>query len=123
MSHQSDDEKLEAYLRQFRARQPRALPHPYAIPRKISVPVLAAVAAVIMLAVVLILFRLHTPTNQQQIVRSKPVDLATETSLEAFSRLMRQDPEKLDEAMNSLSPHLLPDVQRSRGVLKTLARE
>jgi hypothetical protein len=36
---------------------------------------------------------------------------------------MRQDPEKLDEAMKALSPRLLPDVQRGRGVLKTLARE
>lgn len=122
MTAERDDEKLELYLRQFRAKQPRSLPQPPAIIRRVRVPVFAAVAAVLLITV-LLLFRQQRPSHQPQVVHSQPADLAQETSLEAFNRLLRQDPEKIDGAMNSLSPRLLPDVQRSRGILKTLARE
>ncbi|HKW76887.1 MAG TPA: hypothetical protein VJN64_15255 [Terriglobales bacterium] len=123
MSHEHNDDKLEAYLRQFSLRQPRPLPQRYAIRRRFPVPALAAVAALIVTALLLLFFQQAKHPHRPQITRTQPADLAVESSLASFNRILRQDPEKLDGAMNSLSPRLLPDVQRSRGILKTLARE
>jgi hypothetical protein len=122
MTPERNDEKLELYLRQFRPKPPRSLPQPHRIVRRIRGPVFAAVAALMLIAVLLLLQQQRGP-HQPQIVNSQPPNLAQEASVEAFNRLLRQDPEKVEAAMDSLSPRLLPDVQRSRGILKTLARE
>lgn len=123
MTPDRDDEKLEIYLRQFRARPPQSLPQRHTIVRRARAQLWVAVAALAVIAAMLVLLRQQRHPHQPQIVQSRPADLAQETSLRAFNRLLRQDPEKVDGTMSSLAPQLLPDVQRSRGILKILARE
>jgi hypothetical protein len=121
MSLDQDDEKLEAYLRQFRPRQPRDLPEPRVLRWRRRTPALAAVAALIVVALWLRVWR--SPRVEPPPLASEASDLARETSLGSLSRVVRNAPESIDSHLDRLSPRLLPDVQRSTGVLKALAKE
>lgn len=123
MKQEPDDEKLEAYLRQFRLRNPPPLTQPHRIEHRNPLRAIAAVAALVVITVLLLFFQQTRHSHPQPIAGTQSTNLAAETSLASFNRILRKDPEKLEGAMNSLSPRLLPDVQRSRGVLKILARE
>lgn len=124
MNLDRDDEKLEAYLKQFQARAPRPLPvrrRPVIFSRAAA---FMAAAAVIL--VVLTFFLLQQSENRHPRVvlaphHSQPA--AEQISLIRLSRLAQQDPEKLGAHLDQLSRSLLPDVQTSKGVLKQLARQ
>lgn len=124
MNLDRDDEKLEAYLKQFQARAPRPLParrrpvilrHPAAF---------MAAAAVILVALTLFLLKQSESGHPRVVLaphHSQPV--AEQISLIRLSRLAQQDPEKLGSELDQLSRTLLPDVRTSKGVLKQLARQ
>lgn len=124
MNLDRDDEKFEAYLKQFQARAPRPLParrRPVIFRRTM---VFTAAAAVILVA--LTLFLLKQPESRHPRVVLAPHDsqpVAEQISVMRLSRLAQQDPEKLGSHLDQLSRALLPDVQTSKGVLKELARE
>lgn len=126
MNLDREDEKLEAYLRQFQARAPRPLPKT-AKPLLFRRPAMAlgALAAAILLAVAVFVLRGRQAPRQQV-----PVQLAVQKqpvpqqiSMIRLSRIAQENPEKLGSYLDELSARLLPDVRGSKGVLKQLARE
>jgi hypothetical protein len=125
MNFDQEDEKLEAYLRQFQARAPRPLPtqrkHPF-LRRPIG---WAALAAAIVLAVALFALRDRHITQGRPSVQAtvQRQQVADEISMIRLSRIAQQDPDTLGSRLDELSARLLPDVRASRGVLKQLARE
>lgn len=125
MNLDREDEKLEAYLRQFQARAPRPLPiqkKPFLFRRPAMA--LAAVTAVIVLAIGLFVLRGRREPPQPAVdlhVQKEPVP--QQISMIRLSRIAQEDPEKLGSHLDELSARLLPDVRGSKGVLKQLARE
>ncbi len=125
MNLDREDEKLEAYLRQFQARAPRPLPtvkKPFLFRRPAMA--LAAVAAVIVLAITGFVRRGRQAPPQPPIevqVQKEPVP--QQISMIRLSRIAQEDPDKLGSHLDELSARLLPDVRGSKGVLKQLARE
>lgn len=124
MTLDRDDEKLEAYLKQFQAGAPGPLPErrKSAVFRRTA----AFMAAAAVILVALTLFLLKQPENRPRHVvlpshYSQPA--AEQISLIRLSRLAQQDPENLGSHLDELSRTLLPDVQTSKGVLKQLARQ
>jgi len=122
MTAQSDDKKLEVYLRQFRPRQPRALPTLRAPLWRRPVAAWAAVAALLVIAILMFVPRRGVQLTKQN-PTSKSRDIAAATSLADLNRVLREDPEKLDSQLDSLASRLLPDVRSKGGILRTLARE
>jgi hypothetical protein len=122
MNLEHDDEKLEAYLQQFRAQAPRPLPARTMFIVRRRVAVFAAVAVVFLGLIALTLWREKSavPTGQQAKQR---VAAPEEISIRRLSRIAREEPEKLDSHLDELSKKLLPDAQSSKGVLKELAKE
>jgi len=123
MTPQSDDEKLETYLRQFRPRQPRALPTLRAPLWRRPIAAWAAVAALLVIAVLMFVPQRRRIQHTSRILQSQRNNIAAEASLADLNRVLRQDPEKLDSELDSLASRLLPDVRSKGGILKTLARE
>jgi hypothetical protein len=121
MNLEHDDGRFEAYLRQFKPPEPRALVRPAkALSRT---PMFAAAAAIILIAMACWLA--VSIRQRSQVTRnSPPVSALTQpTSMAALGRLAREHPEQIDEQLDVLSSHVLPDVQRGDGVLRKLARE
>jgi hypothetical protein len=125
MNLDREDEKLEAYLRQFEARAPRPLPRqkkPFLFIRPAMA--LPGIAAVIVLAIALFVLRGRQAPPQAAVdvqVQKEPVP--QQISMIRLSRIAQEDPEKLGSHLDELSARLLPDVRGSKGVLKQLARE
>ena len=125
MNLDRDDEKLEAYLKQFQARAPRPLP----VRRRLAIcfrrpAAFMAAAATILVALTLFLLKQSESRHPRVVLvprASQPI--AEQISVIRLSRLAQQDPEKLGSHLDRLSRALLPDVQKSKGVLKQLARE
>jgi hypothetical protein len=120
-----DDERLEAYLRQFEARAPRPLPgQPRPLVRRPAVAI-AALAAMLLIAVSLLTWpgRMKSPGPQQAIQQPAQTPVGDEISFAQLSRIARQEPEKLDSHLDRLSAKLLPDPGGSEGVLNRLSRE
>jgi hypothetical protein len=122
MNLDREDEKLEAYLRQFRAQAPGQLPQP---PKreKIRIAALAAVAALILLTIGIVALRVENSSHRLVKRTVEPQPAAAEVSMIRLSRFAQQDPESLGTHLDSLSPRLLPDVRSGKGVLNHLARE
>lgn len=118
MNTEHEDDKFEAYLRQFSPREPGPLLKRQTKGWTLRVATLAASAAAAVLAISVFLIGRHHAAPQP--ILTPQLSPAT---LGALGRLAREQPDKLDTELESLSPRLLPDVQRSRGVLKDLARE
>ena len=124
MNPDRDDERLEAYLRQFEARAPRPLPvKSRPVARRLTV-VMVALAATLLIAASLRVWQSRMkhsgPPVTQQTAQTPAED---EISLGQLSRIARQDPEKLDSELDRLSPGLLPNPDGSQGVLNRLSRE
>lgn len=118
MNAEHDDDKFEAYLRQFHPREPAPLLKRETKRWRLRIVIVAAGGAAAILAVSVFLIGRHHAAPQQTFTpQSSPATLGT------LSRLAREHPDMLDKELESLSPRLLPDVQRSRGILKALARE
>lgn len=123
MNHDRDDERFEALLRKFRPDTPRPLPgRGRVMLLRWRSPVLAAaVAAVLGVA---LFSRLHGPTERPPLVKG-PVPSANtiddEVSLGRLNALANEDQAKLDRYLDRISPQLLPDVQKARGVLRVLS--
>jgi hypothetical protein len=124
--NQQDDERVERYLRQFRARQPGPLPGRAKVAFLLwRVPLAACAAAVIILSISIWLrspkpeHSAHSSVANMQ--QAAPV--AQEISLARLSQLAQKDPASLDAELDSLSTRLLPDVRRSNGILHSLAHE
>ncbi len=126
---QNDDEKFEDFLRQFRPREPRALP---AIKRTgaSSTEWWLRIAAGLLLIVggFFWMYRIgKTPTqnttNQTQIYPAAKTNVAQSIALGRMTRLMLEDPAKADAELDKASSQLLPDVKRSHGALGALAAE
>lgn len=124
MNLDRNDEKLEAYLKQFQARAPRPLPvrrRPVIFRRTAA---FMAAAAVILVVLTLFLLKQRESRHPRVVLapyHSQPID--EQISVIRLSRLAQQDPEKLGSHLDQLSRTLLPDVQTSKGVLKQLARQ
>lgn len=124
MNLDREDEKLESYLRQFRAQAPGQLPQQRKR-EKVWIVALAAVAALILLTIGVVALRNAHSNSHRALVR-KPVEsqpAAAEVSMIRLSRLAQQDPDSLGIHLDRLSPRLLPDVSSGKGVLNHLARE
>jgi hypothetical protein len=126
MNLDREDEKLEAYLRQFRPLPPA----PLAVKeqRFVLAPVLRVamgLAAVILIAMAV--FLLRSRHNQRAQKPAQPAvqaeSPAQEISLIYLSRIAQQEPDRLGEHLDQLSTQLLPDVRSGRGVLGHLARQ
>jgi len=136
-----DEEKLESYLRQFRARAPRPLELPE--PASVEMPgrqrpwflPAAAIAAVLLLAL-LFLFSGRLRQGPREAVQQGPPTRAgvarggaeaepkpEEISFVRLSRFAREEPDRLGRHLDELSARTLPDVRSGEGVLKRLARE
>jgi hypothetical protein len=119
-----DDEKLEIYLRQFRAQSPKPLPGrvKFVIYRRPAAAV-SVIAAVLMGVALLTMWQQKKtiPPGPQIVRQITPV--ANEVSSVRLGRIALEDPEKLDSYLNRLSKKLLPDTRSSHGVLKQLAKE
>lgn len=126
MNLDREDEKLEAYLKQFQARAPKPLPtveKPFLFRR--AAMALSTVAAVIVLAITAFVLRGRQGPQQQppaEVELQKEL-VPQQISMIRLSRIAQQDPEKLGSHLDELSARLLPDVRGSKGVLKQLARE
>lgn len=125
MNLDREDEKLEAYLRQFQARAPRPLAiqkQPFLVRRPAMA--LAAVTAVIVLAIGLFVLRGRQEPPQPAVdVQAQKEPVPQQISMIRLSRIAQEDPEKLGSHLDELSARLLPDVRGSKGVLKQLARQ
>jgi hypothetical protein len=124
MNSDHEDEKLESYLRQFRAQTPGPLPQELKRD-KAPMAALVAIAALILLAIGVFAMR-HAQSNSRQVlvkttVESQPA--AAEVSMIQLSRVAQQDPKSLGAHLDSLSARLLPDVSSGKGVLHHLAHE
>lgn len=124
MNLDREDEKLESYLRQFRAQAPGQLPQQRKR-EKVRIAVLAAVAALILLTIGIVALREKANSSHRLLVKrtAKPQPAAAEVSMIRLSRFAQQDPDNLGAHLDSLSPRLLPDVRSGKGVLNHLARE
>jgi len=119
-----EDEKLESYLRQFCAQAPGPLPKERK-QEKVRIVALAAIAALILLATGIVALRQAQNSSHRTVV-TKSVErepAAAEISMIRLSRYAQQDPESLGAHLDRLSPRLLPDVRKGKGVLNHLARE
>ena len=121
MNLDRDDEKLEAYLRQFRAQAPRPLPGKmkFVIHRRPAV-VFAAVAALLIGAFGLTVWQ--RKGNIPAAPRPSAQEMAPaleEVSFVRLSRVAQEGPEKLDSYLNGLSKTLLPDIRKQPGCLET----
>ncbi len=123
MNLDREDEKLESYLRQFRAQTPGPLPQERK-GEKVRITALVAIAALILLTIGIVALRQAQNRSHGVLVR-RTVDPqpAAEVSMIRLSRFAQQDPEGLGTHLDSLSPRLLPDVRSGKGVLNHLARE
>ena len=124
MNLDREDEKLESYLRQFRAQAPGPLPKEHR-QEKVRTVALAAIAALILLAIGVVALRQAENSSRRLLVKRmvEPHPTAAEVSMIRLSRFAQQDPESLGAYLDSLSPRLLPDVRSGKGVLNHLARE
>jgi ferric-dicitrate binding protein FerR (iron transport regulator) len=124
MNFDRDDEKLETYLRQFRARAPRPLPGKARTAFSRRPAVLMAAAALVLVAVSLLVMRqMPEKVRPMQAKTAHAEPALQEISLVRLSRIAQQEPEKLDSHLDHLSTQLLPDVLAGHGVLKQLAHE
>lgn len=126
MNLDHEDEKLEAWLRQFHPQPPPPLP--LQEQRLVLAPMLRVamgVAAVILIAITV--FLLRSGHNQRAQRTGEPAVQAEssvkEISLMNLSRIAQQEPDKLGEHLDQLSTQLLPDVRSGHGVLEHLARQ
>lgn len=123
MNLDREDERLESYLRQFRAQAPGQLPQQRKR-EKFRIAALAAIAALILLTIGIIALR-EARSRRVVLVKTtiKPQPAAAEVSMIRLSRFAQQDPDSLGAHLDRLSPRLLPDVRSGKGVLNHLARE
>jgi len=124
MNLDHEDEKLESYLRQFRAQAPGPLPKERK-QGKVRIAVFAAIAALILLAIGVVALRKAQSNSHRMLVtttvESRPA--TAEISMIRLSRFAQQDPDRLGAHLDRLSPRLLPDVRSGKGALNHLARE
>jgi hypothetical protein len=125
MNPDRDDERLEAYLRQFEARAPQPLPGKPQPQASRPAMAIAALAAMVLIAVSLLIWpgRMKSPGSQQAIQQPAQTPVGDEISFAQLSRIARQEPENLDSHLDRLSAKLLPDVRGGKGVLNRLSRE
>lgn len=109
-------------MRTFRAETPRPLPgRGRVLLLRFRGPVLAGAAVAV---IALALARLHLPTDHTSVVKGPAPAASTiddEVSLSRLSALANQDQAELDSHLDQISPNLLPDVQKGRGVLRVLS--
>lgn len=124
MNLDRDDEKLESYMRQFRAQAPGPLPKEHKR-EKVPAAVLAGIAALILLTIgIVALRRAHNSSHRAVVTKAvEPQPAAAEISMIRLSRFAQQDPDSLGAHLDRLSPRLLPDVRSGKGVLNHLSRE
>ena len=125
MNLDRDDEKFEAYLRQFRVQAPRPLPGKMkSVIHRRSAVGFAAVAALLLGAFGLTVWQRkgNIPAEPRPSAQEMAPALE-EVSFVRLSRVAQDGPEKLDSYLNGLSKTLLPDIRNSQGVLKQLAKE
>ncbi len=124
-----DDEKFEAFLREFQPRPPAPLrmesrPGTFAFRR------LLAAAVVILAASASWWLAARRPNRTQSPdvkspTRSSPVPpaMAEPSSLLEWTRLAQQDPRQLDAVLDAASRKLLPGFQGNASALAPLAKD
>ena len=129
---ENHDEVFEQYLRRFRPRAPRGLPHAGRTAPPFWRRWLAIVAAFIVICSLAGWFtvrRHHLPRTSNLIRTLSPSPQVAhsmsppDVSLTRLMVLMREDPSALDAALMDLSQRLLPNVENPQGMLHVLAGE
>lgn len=108
-------DELEGLLRQFQPRRPRPLPE-IARERRPQWPVWTAVSGFAAAVIILAIVARHDPAPAAE----RPQVLITLGALDA--RALANDDE-LDAVLTRASRGILPDVERSGGVLQALSKE
>jgi len=119
----TDDEKLESYLRQFRAQAPSPLPLPPATSLRPR-PAAVLAAAVVLLAFLALFWQRGTALRHNVHPQCTHLDFVpNDISIVRLGHVAAGNPESLDSHLTDLSKQLLPDTRQSIGVLKQLSRE
>lgn len=123
------DEQLESFLREFEPRRPRALPAigVVAPARWRRLAAAAAMAMVIGSSVWLVLRKPSPPQAGSSAPQTASLHLtisaAPPLALLPLTRLALADPGRLDATLTEASRSVLPDLRRSDGTLRVLAKE
>jgi len=121
MNLDPEDEKLEAYLKQFHALPPKPLVADEK--RVVGRPALLFAAVIVLVVAIFVQRRVSAPAGRGADLSAQNQPIAQEISVIRLSRIAQEDPGKLGSRLDELSSRLLPDVSRSEGVLKQLARQ
>ena len=122
-----DQERFEAYLRQFRPRRPGPLPgHVSSRPTSVRWWLTAA-AAVLAVCGLALRTRWPVPAPQPHAIRIEATvvhdtDDKQTATLWRLSGLMQGDPDQLDTALTAASAELLPRIDRPERALYGLAK-
>ena len=108
----SDDRRLEAFLRQFQLREPA----PFLLapaPRRRRLWMGAAAAALVLASAAAVYF---APRED----RPRPIE-PSDLTVAQLAQRAGWDIDALDKALSEVSPRVLPDVERPESVLKPLS--
>lgn len=126
MNHDQDDRQFEDYLRKFRPEAPKPLPgRGQLLLLRWRAPAFAAAAVGALIALALLAWLRGPVEHRARLEQPAPArsTIVDEVSLRRLSTMANQDPAKLDDHLDRISPKLLPDVRKGHGVLRTLSVE
>jgi hypothetical protein len=127
MNPDRDNEKLESYLRRFRAQNPKPLPRLQTY--RFRPRMVIAWAAVFLIALSAAFYRRQLYWRHQgtlpiaPLQSTRPVPMIKTPTLARLNRIAQEDPGSLDSYLNELSKELLPDTRSSKGAFRQLAKE
>jgi hypothetical protein len=127
MNPDRDNEKLESYLRRFRAQSPKPLPQWQTY--RFRPRMVLAWAAVFLIALSAAFYRRQLYWRQQRelptapLQSRRPIPIVKTPTLARLNRIAQEDPGSLDSYLNQLSKELLPDTRSSHGAFRQLAKE
>ena len=124
------DDELEAYLRQFRPRQPRPPREMVGLSQRQRGILASAALIAIAGGIVLSMLRHQPSLPVQPAAVPSPVraanardDVARTFTLGRLTALGQSDPEELEAVLTAGSAHLLPHVERTDSTLHALAKD
>jgi hypothetical protein len=123
MSTDRDDEKLESYLRQFRALAPRPLPPAATSKFRRASAILAAIAAIFGAAFAVATWHSNRPVSGEGGAARVADHSLGDISMLRLGRIAQEGSVQLDSSLTELSKDLLPDTRTSQGVLKELSSQ